>query len=119
MPGADFLAARQSHYANILNPLFDPTPHMNSIRMFEFVWSLVRAGGLELGGFDPWYESKAIIDDMRNLAGLELAQKRPSTTTPPRPPARPRPPRTKSSCALWPAPSMACRPNSAKPGGTL
>jgi hypothetical protein len=76
MPEADFLAERQKHYANILNDLFDPTPHMNSIRIFEFVCALVRAGGLELGGFDPWYESKAIIDDMRNLSHLDLPGER-------------------------------------------
>jgi hypothetical protein len=72
MSDADFLAQRQVHYANVLNDLFDPTPHMNSIRIFEFVCALVRTGGLELGGFDPWYESKAIIDDMRNLSQLDL-----------------------------------------------
>jgi hypothetical protein len=72
MADADFLASRQRHYAFILNDLFDPTPHMEAHRIFEFVCSLVRAGGLELGGLDPWYESKAIIDDMRNLALLDL-----------------------------------------------
>jgi hypothetical protein len=72
MPTAEFLADRQKHYANILNDLFDPTPHMNTGRIFEFVCALVRAGGLELGGFDPWYESEAIIADMRNLSQLEL-----------------------------------------------
>jgi len=76
MADADFLADRQRHYAIVLNDLFDPTPHMESHRLFEFVCALVRAGGLELGGFDPWYESKAIIDDMRNLALLELPSDR-------------------------------------------
>ena len=72
MPTAEFLADRQKHYAHLLNDLFDPTPHMNTIRIFEFVCALVRAGGLELGGFDPWYESQAIIDDTRNLSQLDL-----------------------------------------------
>ena len=72
MPDSSFLSDRQKHYAAVLNDLFDPTPHMNTIRIFEFVCTLVRAGGLELGGFDPWYESKAIIDDMRNLSQLSL-----------------------------------------------
>jgi hypothetical protein len=76
MPNADFLAQRQAHYVNVLNDLFDPTPHMNSIRIFEFVCALVRAGGLELGGFDPWYESRSIIDDMRNLSQLDLPNDR-------------------------------------------
>ncbi|MEO8052209.1 MAG: hypothetical protein ABI833_17505 [Acidobacteriota bacterium] len=72
MPGADFLATRQRHYADILNDLFDPPPHMESHRLFEFICALVRAGGLELGGIDPWYESRAIIADLRNLSSLEL-----------------------------------------------
>lgn len=76
MPETDFSAERQKYYADILNDLFDPTPHMNSIRIFEFVCSLVRAGGLELGGFDPWYESRAIIDDMHNLSQLDLPAER-------------------------------------------
>jgi hypothetical protein len=76
MPDADFFANRQRHYALVLNNLFDPTPHMESHRLFEFVCALVRAGGLELGGLDPWYESKAIIDDMRNLALLDLPSNR-------------------------------------------
>ena len=76
MPEADFLAERQKYYASILSDLFDPTPHMNSIRIFELACVLVRAGGLELGGFDPWYESKAIIDDIRNLSQLDLPPER-------------------------------------------
>ncbi len=40
MPTAEFLADRQKHYANILNDLFDPTPHMNTVRIFEFVCAL-------------------------------------------------------------------------------
>ena len=72
MADANFLIERQEHYANALNDLFDPAPHMNTVRIFEFVCALVRAGGLELGGFDPWYESRAIIDDMRNLSQIPL-----------------------------------------------
>jgi hypothetical protein len=76
MASADFVSTRQRHYANLLNDLFDPTLHMESHRLFEFVCSLVRAGGIELGGFDPWYESKAIIDDMGNLSALDLPEDR-------------------------------------------
>src|ERR1700685_3970439 len=76
MPDSSFLSDRQKHYAAVLNDLFDPTPQMNTIRIFEFVCALVRAGGLELGGIDPWYESKAIIDDMRNLSQLDLPPER-------------------------------------------
>ncbi len=73
---ADFLAERQKYYASILNDLFDPTPDMDSIWIFEFVCALARAEGLELGGFDLWYESKAIIDEMRNLSTLDLPPER-------------------------------------------
>ena len=72
MPDTDSIGDRQRHYASVLNGLFDPTPHMESHRLFEFVCTLVRAGGLELLPLDPWYESKAIIDDIRNLSLLDL-----------------------------------------------
>lgn len=63
---------RIQNYADILNDLFDPTPHMRADRLFEFVCSLVRAGGIEVQGWDPWYESQAVIDDLQNLGALEL-----------------------------------------------
>jgi hypothetical protein len=72
MRDANHFANRQRHYADILNALFDATPHMTSMRLFEFVCTLVRTGGLELGNFDPWYESKAIVDDLTALARIEL-----------------------------------------------
>jgi hypothetical protein len=63
---------RVRHYADILNDLFDPTPHMNVERLFEFVCALVRAGGIQGPGWEPWYESRAVIDDLQNLAALDL-----------------------------------------------
>src|ERR1700739_4852049 len=76
MPDSSFLSDPQKHYAAVLNDLRAPRPIMNTIRIFEFVCTLVRAGGLELGGFDPWYESKAIIDDKRSLCERDLPPER-------------------------------------------
>lgn len=59
-------------YAELLSPLFDPTPHMEAHRLFEFVCILVRAGGIHGPDWDPWHESQATLDDLGNLATLEL-----------------------------------------------
>jgi hypothetical protein len=64
---------RVRHYAEILNPLFDPTPYnRNTDRLFEFVCVLVRASGMQDAGWDPWYESQAILNDLLGLARLDL-----------------------------------------------
>jgi hypothetical protein len=63
---------RARHYADVLNPLFDCTPFMKSDRFFEFVCALVRAGGAHGPEWDPWYESQATLDDLGNLAKLDL-----------------------------------------------
>jgi hypothetical protein len=63
---------RQRHFAEILNPLFDPTPFMRSDRLFEFLCVLVRSGGAHGQGWDPWYESQATLDDLGNLSKLNL-----------------------------------------------
>ncbi len=49
---------------------------MNADRLFELVCALVRSGGVQGPGWDPWYESQAVIDDLQNLAGLELPAER-------------------------------------------
>jgi hypothetical protein len=72
MPDANYLTTRQRHYWDILGDLFDATRYMTSLWLLEFVCTLVRAGGLELGSFDPWYESKAIVEDLNALACIEL-----------------------------------------------
>lgn len=59
-------------YAEILNPLFDTTPHMAVDRLFEFVCVLTRAGGMHDADWDPWYESRATLDDLGKLTALEL-----------------------------------------------
>jgi hypothetical protein len=63
---------RARHYAEVLNPLFDPTPLMATDRFFEFVCVVVRAGGAHGPEWDPWYESQATLDDLGNLATLDL-----------------------------------------------
>ena len=45
---------------------------MRQDRFFEFVCALVRAGGVQGPGWDPWLESKAVVDDLQNLANLKL-----------------------------------------------
>ena len=71
-PAQDVFRARIRHYAEILNPLFDPRPHMNTVRLFEFVCVLVRSSGIQDAGWDPWYESQATLNDLLGLASLEL-----------------------------------------------
>jgi hypothetical protein len=68
--------SRVRHYAEILNNLFDPRPHMSQERLFEFVCTLVRAGGMQGPGWDPWLESKAVIDDLQNLPNTELPREK-------------------------------------------
>jgi len=63
---------RVRRYAEILNPLFDPTVDMRVDRLFEFACVLVRAGGIQTGGWDPWYESQATLRDLANLATIDL-----------------------------------------------
>jgi hypothetical protein len=45
---------------------------MHVERFFELVCTLVRAGGVYSAGWDPWLESKAVLDDLNNLAKLRL-----------------------------------------------
>ena len=68
----DAFRARIRHYGEILNPLFDPKPYKGINRFFEFVCVLVRSSGMQDAGWDPWYESQAILNDLQALAGLEL-----------------------------------------------
>ena len=63
----DGFKIRIRHYADILNDLFNPTPHMDVVRLFEFVCVLVRAGGIQGPGWDPWLESQAVMEDLKAL----------------------------------------------------
>jgi hypothetical protein len=67
------MPSRIRHFAEILNPLFDPTIFMRTDRLFEFVCTLVRASGIHFGEWDPLLESVATLDDLRRLRGLDLA----------------------------------------------
>lgn len=60
------------HYAEILNPLFDACFFNTTDSLFEFVCTLVRSSGIQDSDWDPWYESQATLDDLRNLSSLEL-----------------------------------------------
>lgn len=68
----DAFRARIRRYAEILNPLFDPRPHMAAARFFEFICTLVRADGMQGPEWDPFYESEAVLDDLTNLAKIQL-----------------------------------------------
>lgn len=59
-------------YAEVLNDLFDTGVLMRVDRLFEFVCAVVRSGGLQGPGWDSWHESRAVIEDLQNLASLEL-----------------------------------------------
>jgi hypothetical protein len=72
---ASVFKERARNYAETLNVLFDSTPFMTSDRMFEFVCVLTRPGGIHGPDWDPWHESQAILDDLGNLATLDLPAK--------------------------------------------
>jgi hypothetical protein len=59
-------------YAEILNHLFDCSLFMRTDALFEFVCVLVRAEGIHGPDWDPWYESQETLDDLGNLATLDL-----------------------------------------------
>ena len=65
-------SSRVRHYAEILNPLFDTALFMTLDRLFEFVCALVRPAGIQGPEWDPWYESQAMLEDLNNLAELDL-----------------------------------------------
>lgn len=69
---SDVFGSQVRHFAQILNDLFDPKPFMRQDRLFELVCALVRSGGMEDSGWDPWYESQAVIDDILNISRLDL-----------------------------------------------
>ena len=63
---------RVRYYADILNPLFWDNGFYVADRFFEYVCTLVRAAGMQDAGWDPYYESQAVLDDLKNLADLAL-----------------------------------------------
>jgi hypothetical protein len=65
----------RSRYIELLAPLFfpeDPTSH-DIIRLFA---SFLRVVGIEDKGWDPYLESRAILDDLYALAKLDLPEDR-------------------------------------------
>jgi hypothetical protein len=63
----DDINERIRRYADILNELFDATRFNRIDHLFELVCTLVRAGGIQGPGWDPWYESKALTVIYRSL----------------------------------------------------
>jgi hypothetical protein len=62
------------HFARILNPLFWDDKFYAADVFFEYVCTLVRAGGVQSAGWDPYYESEAVLDDLKALADLEFPE---------------------------------------------
>lgn len=67
----DAFRQRVRHYADMLN-LFDATLHNEHDWIFEFVRVLVRESGMMDAGWDAFQESRAVLDDLSKLAGLQL-----------------------------------------------
>src|SRR4029077_790221 len=64
--------SRIRHYADILNPLFwHDSFHIANV-LFEYVCTLVRAGGMQDEGWDAYLESQAMLGDLKKLADMEL-----------------------------------------------
>src|SRR6266516_1659781 len=63
---------RVRHYAEILNGLFDLTFSNDVAWLFEFVCTLVRSAGVQDAGWDSYYESEAVLDDLRKLSQIDL-----------------------------------------------
>jgi hypothetical protein len=67
--------AIRSRYTELMVPLFfpeDPVGH-DIVRYFA---SLLRIIGMEDKGWDPYLESRAVLDDLYNLARLDLPEER-------------------------------------------
>jgi hypothetical protein len=65
---------RVRHFAEVLNPLFWDDKFYVADTFFEYVCTLVRAGGVQSAGWDPYYESQAVLDDLKALADLEFPE---------------------------------------------
>lgn len=63
---------RIRYYADILNPLFWHDSFYNADVLFEYVCTLVRAGGIQDAGWDAFEESEAVLQDLKGLGELEL-----------------------------------------------
>ena len=60
------------HYADIINPLFWHDSFYQSDSLFEYVCTLLRAGGVQSEGWDAYLESKATLRDLKVLGEIEL-----------------------------------------------
>src|SRR3989442_299337 len=67
---------RVRRYADTLNPLFWHDSFYQASVLFEYVCTLVRAGGMQDEGWDAYLESQAMLDDLKKLADMELPAER-------------------------------------------
>src|SRR5271157_59464 len=68
----DFFSVRVRYYADILNPLFWDDSFYEASALFEYICTLVRAGGIQDEGWDAYLESQAMLDDLKKLASMQL-----------------------------------------------
>ena len=64
------------HYADILNPLFWDDAFNRVDLTFEVVCTLVRANGMRDTGWDSYYESLALLEDLKNLQLIDLPREK-------------------------------------------
>ncbi len=70
---ADAFTQRRDHYIERLEPVFlPPDPFSNDI--IRYFASLLRVLGMEDRGWDPYAESRAILNDINGLFKVELPQ---------------------------------------------
>lgn len=67
---------RIRHYAEILNPLFWDESYNRVDRLFEWACTLVRVTGLKTIGWDSYLESIKVLEDLTQLASLDLTEDR-------------------------------------------
>lgn len=68
--------SRMRHYADILNPLFWDDAFNRVDLTFEVVCTLVRANGMRDTGWDSYYESLALLEDLKNLQLIDLPREK-------------------------------------------
>ena len=58
----------REEYVNLLSPLFSQHTRVDTV---EFVYALIRAGGMEDAGWDPLEESRAFVNDLTGIIQRE------------------------------------------------
>jgi hypothetical protein len=70
LPAPDKFVQRVQHYTEVLDSLFDASPYMRADRLFQFVCTILRVSGASGPGWDPWYESQAVLEDLTQLMSM-------------------------------------------------